>query len=257
MGTRKIWERTEDGLIKFPRTLERAKIVKRPNRFIVEIEINGKVAKAHCPVTGSIGSMTLNGLDALVSRPLIQGSRATEFTLEAIQLPGSTEWIGVNQTQVNRYIEAGLFGGDFSKVTGLGRIDTLKSEPHFGGGRLDFLVNEHIYIEAKMPLKHLQIEIPDSVPHKPAQPTQVDRMVRQLEDITVDLRANPKSRALFFTVFCYDNPGFQVPKGHDTPHYKKIQKVFADAKAAGLEQWQVNFEIQPEHVRVAKVFRLE
>lgn len=255
--TRQLWHREADGSILFPRPLEEARIIKRPNRFIVEVEIDGVSAKAHCPVTGSIGSMTLNGLDALVSRPLTKGKRATDFTLEAIRLPGSSEWIGVNQTQVNRYIEAGLHGGDFSTIPSLSHVTTVKSEPRFGGGRLDFLVNGNVYIEAKMPLKHLQVAIPDSVPHRQAEPTQVDRMVRQLEDITADLQAHPDSRALFFTVFCYDNPGFIVPVDHNSEHYKKVFQVISDAKAAGLEQWQVNFSITPTHTRVEKVFRLD
>lgn len=250
------WIYSEKGEIFFPRPLLIARIVDRPNRFIVNIEINGEIVRAHCPTTGSVGSMTLNGLEALVSGPYDTEKRSTAYTLEALRLPNSPQWIGVNQTQVNRYVQTALTSGALSGIQGLDNIKSLKPEPRLGGGRLDFLVNNSIYIEAKMPLKHLQLEIPDSVPHKLAGPTQVDRMIRQLQDITVDLKKNPGSRALFFTVFCYNNPGFLVPKGHDTPHYRLIQKTLQDARTAGLEQWQLNFSITPEFVKLEQYFLL-
>jgi sugar fermentation stimulation protein A len=58
-------------------------IRKRPNRFIMEVEIAGKIELAHCPVTGKIGSFDFKNTPCLLSKSN-NPKRKTKFTVEAI-----------------------------------------------------------------------------------------------------------------------------------------------------------------------------
>jgi sugar fermentation stimulation protein A len=73
---------------KFKKELQEALIVNRPNRFIMEIMINGKKEKAHCPSTGRIGNFDFKNTPCLVSES-DNKTRKTKFTVEAVssQIP--------------------------------------------------------------------------------------------------------------------------------------------------------------------------
>lgn len=54
----------------FGRPLTRPRILRRPNRFIMEVDLGeGQTTLAHCPSTGSIGGISLDGLPCLLSGP--------------------------------------------------------------------------------------------------------------------------------------------------------------------------------------------
>jgi sugar fermentation stimulation protein A len=57
-----------DNKICFPEPLTRAVIVGRRNRFVIDVEIDGTVVACHCPTTGRIGNLILDGLPCLLSR---------------------------------------------------------------------------------------------------------------------------------------------------------------------------------------------
>lgn len=55
----------------FRRPLIQARILRRPNRFLMGVELeDGSVAAAHCPSTGSIGGIPLDGSGAAGHRPV-------------------------------------------------------------------------------------------------------------------------------------------------------------------------------------------
>jgi sugar fermentation stimulation protein A len=97
--------------IYFAEPLSTGIIVRRPNRFIIEVEIDGAVVGCHCPTTGRIGNLILDGLRCLLSRSH-SSTRKTPYTVEAISVdpPDSRDvtWIGINQNAANRYVEQAL-----------------------------------------------------------------------------------------------------------------------------------------------------
>jgi len=72
----------------FKKELREGIIVDRPNRFIMEIMIDGKRQKAHCPSTGRIGNFDFKNTPCLVSES-DNKTRKTKFTVEAVssQIP--------------------------------------------------------------------------------------------------------------------------------------------------------------------------
>src|SRR5699024_6285589 len=129
---------------------------------------------------------------------------------------------------------------------------TLRSEPAFGSGRLDFLIDRRIYIEVKSPLQIINIDMPIPVA-KHSGTYGVSRMVRQVEELTDGLGEGES--ALMIMAFCYDNPGFHPPM-YDSDESRHIQRVMKRAHESGLQRWQVNFELTPDWVRVSHIERL-
>jgi len=67
----------------FKKPLIEGLIKSRPNRFIMMVEINGKVEKCHCPSTGRIGDIIFKDIPCLVSKAESESKRKTKFTVEA------------------------------------------------------------------------------------------------------------------------------------------------------------------------------
>jgi sugar fermentation stimulation protein A len=79
-----------DGTIYFPEPLTQAAIVRRRNRFVIDVDLDGAVVGCHCPTTGRIGILVLDGLPCLLSASR-NSARATPYTVEAISVdpPGT------------------------------------------------------------------------------------------------------------------------------------------------------------------------
>lgn len=235
------------GKIYFPEPLTPAIIVRRPNRFVIDVEIAGTVVGCHCPTTGRIGNLVLDGLPCLLSRSH-SSSRKTPYTVEAISVdppaaPATLTWIGINQNAANRYVEHALRS---QLLPGIVTADTIAREQVLGGSRLDFLVNNDTYLEVKTPLDNLQITLGDQIrtrPHTPFDST--DRLVRHIGELAHSLAAH--QRAIMLVCFLYDNPGFQIL--HSSRH-NQVKTQVAKALRQGVEIWQVNFELDPTGVRV-------
>ena len=139
----------QDGTIYFPEPLTQAVIVQRRNRFVIDVDLDGVVIGCHCPTTGRIGTLVLDGLPCLLS-PSRSSTRATPYTVEAISVdpPGTRApaWIGINQNAANRFVEQAL---THHMLPAMITVGTLRREQALGRSRLDFLVNDTAYIEVK------------------------------------------------------------------------------------------------------------
>ena len=68
---------------KFDKELEEAILVKRNSRFTMDIEIDGKIEKAHCPTTNRIGNIETKNIACLVSTS-DDPKRKLKYTVEAV-----------------------------------------------------------------------------------------------------------------------------------------------------------------------------
>ena len=241
----------------FRRPLIQARILRRPNRFIAEVDLgDGRVTIAHCPSTGSIGGIKLDGFPCLLSGPHDLAHRRTEYTVEAIAVvePGEEgfQWIGVNQSEVNRFVRTAYMERQLEMIPAVARTSLIHSEPRVGSGRLDFLLDDDVYVEVKMPLQILQLDIPDREVRIPGHHGAL-RMVRQIEDLMEAIPAG--AEALMIMAFIYDCPPFR-PLAGQSAESSTIADTMERAHRWGLQRWQVNFQLTPEWVRVDRVERL-
>lgn len=225
----------------FPQTLVEGLIKSRPNRFLMNVEINGILHLCHCPATGTIGNVVFRDIPCLLS-PAV-GERKTSHTVEAVNL-NSGGWIGINQGAVNRYIEHFLRTRRFPFAF----EGEVKREVKLGLSRLDFCVGSS-YIEVKTPLIELPCG-PGIELRPPKGLTSFDRLVKHLGDLADSLGGG--QRALMLVCFVYDAPLFNpLQRGENIP---EIIESVARAMARGLEMWQVNMELSPEGVSLKKCF---
>jgi sugar fermentation stimulation protein A len=241
-----------DGMICFPEPLTHAAIIRRRNRFIIDVDLAGAVVGCHCPTTGRIGSLVLDGLPCLLSASR-NTARKTPYTVEAISVDspgtGTPAWIGINQNAANRFVEQAL---THQMLPAMVTVSTLKREQVLGGSRLDFLVNDTTYIEVKTPLDNLQVPLGGHIQTRPRPPLDAtDRLARHIGELGQSLAA--RQRAILLICFLYDNPGFQVLPSR---HHTAVKAQVSQAIRQGIEFWQVNFGLDDTGVRVLRYHEL-
>lgn len=239
----------------FPEPLREGVILARPNRFIMDVDFGGgEVARCHCPVVSRIGGLDLAGRPCLVSDSH-NPKRKMALTVEAfsLDLPGAAQkrWIGINQNASNRYVEHFLAAGAFNGL--LGPVREVRREVPLGDSKLDFLVNDAVYLEVKTPLVQIQTDIPAYVPRLPEAPfSSTERAMRHLRELAGSLKDH--ERAVILYCLYYENFGFQFYHGTT---YDEVQATVRACEKAGVELVQANFSIDQRGVALKEFFPLE
>lgn len=236
----------------FAEPLTEGLIVRRRNRFIMDVEIDGSLYSCHCPVTGRIGNIVFKDIPCLLSKST-DPARKTSHTIEAISVdpPAQKEksWIGINQNAVNRYVEHFLRSGRFSDM--VENVNIIKREQSLGVSKLDFLVGD-TYIEVKTPLTTLQVEIKDHITTKPVTEfNSFERFVKHINELADSLQEH--QRAILLNCFIYDNPGYKIYDRSRNSDY--IRGQVQSCIERGLEIWQVDLRITPTDVDVISYFK--
>jgi sugar fermentation stimulation protein A len=242
---------TKNNAFTFEAPLKEGLILKRKNRFIMEVEIDGLIYNCHCPTTQSIGNIVLHNIPCLLSKSN-DIARKTLYTVEAISLDLPPEknksWIGINQNAVNRYVEHFLKTGQLSAIVING--DIVKREQKLGNSKLDFLVG-NTYIEVKTPLTTLQVEIKDHIATKKMSELHShERFIKHITELAESLKEH--ERAILLNCFIYDNPRFKVEIKTERSH--QIKEIVQSCVKRGIEIWQVNLEIKLNGVNLIRYF---
>ncbi len=232
----------------FPARLSEGVIRSRPNRFVMLVELEGRVERCHCPTTGRIGDLPLSGLRCLASRKARAG-RKTAYTVEAISPDPARRkartWIGINQTAANAYVNFFLVSGQLSDmVTG-----EVRREVKLGHSRIDFKVGD-TFLEVKTPLIMLPSAGRSKVKH--ARFDSFDRLIKHFAELSSSLAGG--GRAIVALCYLYDAPPFVRP-ARDRFNGKIIDAAEA-ASARGVESWQINMCIDDSGVSLTRHLRL-
>ncbi|MDR0678120.1 MAG: DNA/RNA nuclease SfsA [Holosporaceae bacterium] len=219
-------------------------IKSRPNRFIMNVEVNGKIERCHCPTTGKVGNIIFQNIPSLLSKS-VNINRKTPYTVEAFQWECGKDrnksWIGINQTAVNRYVEYFLKAGLFNDTR-----EAVHREQTLGSSRLDFRVG-HCYIEVKMPLFYL-FSKNESLNYQA--PTSQERFIKHVSDLGNSLKNN--DRAILLTCFMFDAPRFIPPAPCE--RNAKLVNTIKKSMTQGVEIWQLNLSINQMGVDFVKCF---
>ena len=236
--------RTEPSL-RFPRPLDEGVIVSRPNRFIMLIRAKGNTLRCHCPTTGRLGDLKLEGLPCLYSTS-DKPKRKTAYTVEAISITRSKgTWVGINQTAANRYFEFFLRNRSLEKLAS----GDVQREVRLGRSRIDYRVGG-AYVEVKTPL----ITLPASrraAREKRSKFDSFDRLIRHMGELRRSLAGGMKAKIVL--CYLYDAQPFRPPPPDGTN--SRILAAARSAEEAGVERWQVNMRMTPEGVSLIRYFR--
>lgn len=243
-----------DKKLLFAEQLKLGRIINRPNRYVAYVELEGETVRCHVPVGGRIGGLTVDNLPCLLSGPY--EGRATEYTVEAIGLGNfhdpEFQWLAINQTAVNSYVEEFLLAGFLSELApGTESGKGVKSERKLSDSRIDFHVDcpdeRELWIEVKTPLIKLHTALPSWIPVKTdyASDSVGGRMPKQMTALMEELKLG--KRVALLAAFGYEN----TLRSSDELRLKDnldLDDLLSTGAKLGLESWEVNFEIDPEGV---------
>ncbi|MDR0755469.1 MAG: DNA/RNA nuclease SfsA [Puniceicoccales bacterium] len=235
-------------MYKFESPLDMGTIITRPNRFVMYVKKDETTLQCHCPNTGKIGHLPLEGLPCLLSKSYDK-KRKTRYTVEAISFNEKKSFVGINQNAVNRYVEYFFKHGFLEKIASNGH--NILREQKVGNAKLDFKI-DHTYIEVKTPLKFLMLADQGHQCGDRECLTSYDRLVKHMAELVERLREN--ENAILLTCFVYDAPMFQVPT--PTPKNKIIRDAVQRAARSGVKMWQVNMHIDVHSVKLLKYFEI-
>lgn len=117
------------------------RFLRRPNRFVAEVEVDGRRALAHVPNAGRLRELLAPGVEARLAPQ--GGDRRTAFDLVLVRIPpeergpGGGEWACVDSRLPPRVLAAAIARGAVPELEG-GRV--VRTEPRLGAGRADLLV---------------------------------------------------------------------------------------------------------------------
>jgi sugar fermentation stimulation protein A len=212
----------------------------------MNVEIEGRIEKCHCPTTGEVGNVVFQNVPCLLSKSN-NPERKTPYTVEAFLWKYGKDqrkiWIGINQTAVNRYVEHFLRDGLFNETR-----EPVHREQTLGSSRLDFRVGR-CYIEVKMPLFYLFSE---SESLNAQAPTSLERFIKHVGDLGNSLKDN--DRAILLTCFMFDAPRFVPPAPSE--HSAKLVNAVKQSLARGVEIWQLHLAIDHKGVNFVRSFNI-
>ncbi len=112
----------------------------RPNRFIGNISVKDQMKTCHVADTGRLEEILTENRKILVIKN--RKELKTDYTLIAAKM--NDEWILVNTFLHSKIVRIALEKGLLGFIP-----KSIKSEVTFGKSRLDFLINDTIFIEVK------------------------------------------------------------------------------------------------------------
>lgn len=239
--------------IYFAEPMTEGVVLERKNPFIMLVRVEGADVPCHCPTTWHIGNLEVAGRPCLLSKN--EGAdRKTPFTVEAVSLdlPKAPEkrWIGINLTAANRYVEYYLGNGAFREI--VGGVNRIYRERLTGKANLDFIAGSAA-LAVKAPLLVLGVDVPPEMRVEKEKPfPSTERFVRRITALRES--SPPSRRAVLLTVYLYDRPNFHITEYR--PYYGAVQPVVERSGSLGIENWQANFVLTPDHVRLDRYMPL-
>lgn len=112
--------------------IKKARFLRRVNRFVAEIELNGSVQQCHVKNTGRCTELFVPDASVYVQEMDVEG-RKTKYDLIAVKK--GTELVNVDSQAANKVFAEWLNSGGFGK-----KPELLRPEVTYGRSRFDFYV---------------------------------------------------------------------------------------------------------------------
>ena len=129
--------------------LVEARFVRRPNRFIVHAEVDGREVVTHLADPGRLKELLIPGKRMGLRPEAPSPTRKTLWTSLLVESPDGSGWVSLNTTMPNRLVLKALQSGAMEEFDGWSYAGR---EVRYGASRLDFAMERggrRLYIEAK------------------------------------------------------------------------------------------------------------
>ena len=204
--------------------------VRRRNRFVAEVMINGSLETVHVKNTGRMGELLFS--DAKVALTCSDNpSRKTKYDLISVYKE-SLGWVNIDSQAPNKVVGEWLATKDYTFI---------KPEYKYGDSRLDFYMEkgEEKYL---MEVKGCTLEI-DGIGYFPDAPS--DRAVRHVKEL-IHAKKQGYHCILAFVIAM---PDISVVRPNMITH-PAFGEVLEEAQKVGVEVWYLSCEIMSDSMRI-------
>lgn len=208
--------------------------IKRPNRFIAHIDIDGQEVICHVPNTGRMKELLIPGVEVMLSHH-DSSTRKTEYELRMITK--NSKWISVDSQLPNTLAHEAIAYDIISELQGYKEI---KREVTYNNSRLDFqLIGEDTcFIE----VKGVTLER-DGWCYFPDAPTERGR--RHIDEL-IRAKSEGYRSVLLFVIQIEDARGFSPNRITDEAFAEKVK----EAEESGVEILAYNCHVSPDEVYI-------
>ncbi len=203
--------------------IKRAKFIKRPNRFIAHVDIDGTEVVVHVPNTGRCKELLIEGTDVILRKGKTEG-RKTPYDL--ISVYKGNKLINIDSQAPNKIVYEALTN---KKIEKLKEYTFVKKEKKYGNSRFDFyLYDEDCAIkEYYLEVKGVTLE-EDGVMRFPDAPT--ERGAKHIREL-IEIKKSGCGAGILFLIQM-DGAKYFEPNVLRDP---KFAEALRDAKRTGLD----------------------
>ena len=206
--------------------ITRAVFLRRPNRFIAEVDIEGHRETVHVKNTGRCKELLIPGCEVWLTAPGTP-NRKTKYDLVAVRKDTGILF-NIDSQAPNKVVKEWLDSNGYDKVI---------PEYTYGNSRIDFYMergSERVLME----VKGCTLEV-DGIGYFPDAPT--ERGVKHLRELTA--AAKDGYRAMLAFVIQMD--GVSVVKPNTSTH-EEFGVAMEEAMAAGVEVLFLKCHVEPD-----------
>lgn len=211
--------------------IKKAKFISRPNRFIANIEIDGKIQIAHVKNTGRCRELLVPGAEIYVQE-FDSDTRKTKFDL--ITVKKGTRLINMDSQIPNRVFREWVESGNFTNG-----VTLIRPETFFGDSRFDFYIvadDRKIFVE----VKGVTLE-ENGIVRFPDAPT--DRGVKHLRELMGAIDAGYEAQVVFIVQM--DDVSHFEPNDRTHPEFGQVLR---EAVKKGVSVTALYCKITPDSI---------
>ena len=215
--------------------IQRATFLRRPNRFIAHIEVDGREEVCHVKNTGRCRELLTDRATIYVEYH-DNPKRKTKYSLIAVEKGDLL--INMDSQAPNKVVGEWLL-----EKEPFGKVKLLKPECTYGSSRFDFYLEtetEKIFIE----VKGVTLE-EDGIVRFPDAPT--ERGIKHLEELCACVEADYKAAVIFVVQM----EGMQHFEPNDRTH-PQFGEALRQARKAGVEVLAYECKVTPSSLEITK-----
>lgn len=215
--------------------IQRATFLRRPNRFIAHIEVDGREEVCHVKNTGRCRELLTDRATIYVEHH-DNPNRKTKYSLIAVKKGDLL--INMDSQAPNKVVGEWLL-----EKEPFGKVKLLKPECTYGSSRFDFYLEteaEKIFIE----VKGVTLE-EDGIVRFPDAPT--ERGIKHLEELRACVEAGYKAAVIFVVQM----EGMQHFEPNDKTH-PQFGEALRQARKAGVEVLAYECKVTPSSLEITK-----
>ncbi len=212
------------------KNITKAKFIKRPNRFIAEVEIEGQKEIVHVKNTGRCKELLLPGCEVWLTAPGTP-DRKTKYDLVAVRKDNGILF-NIDSQAPNKVVKEWLALQDY---------DVVIPEYTYGDSRIDFYM-ERENQKYLMEVKGCTLEV-DGVGYFPDAPT--ERGVKHIREL---IKAKEAGYTAILAFVIQMDGVFEVRPNIDT--HPEFGTALEEAKKAGVEVWFLKCHVEPDKLAI-------